>query len=95
MADLIFKLGEEEKNQHFHSILPEKLEVLWRYAPYFKQTDSGVRLRSAILRDRVFPSRVRHRVRVLKPFNISTTKRKGKGECPFNAANTIEAMAAA
>lgn len=94
MAVLSFKLGEEEY-QHSLRIRTEKLEILWRYAPYFKQTDSGIRLRSAIFRDRVFPSRVRHRVEVLKPFNMSTTKRKEKGECPFNVANTIEAMAPA
>lgn len=94
MAGLAFKLGEL-KHQHFLSIPPDKLEVLWRYAPYFKQTDSGVRLRSAIFRDRVFPSRVMHRVKVLERFNMSTTKRKEKGECPFNVASTIEGMAPA
>lgn len=94
MADRTFKL-EEEKHQHFLSIPPERLEVWWRYAPYFKQTDSWVRLRSAIFRDRLFPSRVRHRVKVLKRFNMSTSKRKVKGECPFNVANMIEAMAPA
>lgn len=32
---------------------------------------------------------------MLKRFNMSTTKRKEKGECPFNVASTIEGMAPA